>query len=215
MIYLLWSTCRTDVFKKVHKTWMDNAVMPENIKTYVAVDSQEEADELKDYDVRVVDNPNKGVVKPIYAMTKDLRLEREDIIVVPSDDFYTFPNWDMYLHENMHEFYGVLKINDGHMKDIISMPVMKYPALEQMNHVIYHPTYDHMFCDKELHSTAYELGICHAVPLSDPIFEHKHWAHSTRDKDKHDDINDAGYNAGKELYIKRNNLSIGERLEVI
>ncbi|GAG33200.1 unnamed protein product, partial [marine sediment metagenome] len=203
-----------EVFKEVHKSWIENALKPENIVTHVAVDSQEEADMLSDYDVQVIDNPRKGVVKPIYEMTKDLRLDREDIIIVPSDDFYSFANWDMYLYENMREFYGVLKVNDGHMKDIISMPVMKYPALETMNHVIYHPAYNHMFCDKELHSTAYELGLCRAVPMGDPVFEHKHWAHSTREKDEHDDINDAGYNDGKEIYIKRMNLDIGERLKV-
>ncbi len=214
MIYLLWSTCRPNVFKKVHAEWIEKAVHPDEIITHVAVDNQNIADKLDGYTVFIADNPNKGVVKPLYTLTKDLRLQRENIIIVPSDDFHPPMNWDMYLKEKMDNFYGILKVNDGHMKDIISIPVMKYPALEYMNHVIYHPAYDHMFCDKELHLTAYDLGICRAVEMSDPVFEHKHWAHSTRNKDEHDAINDAGYKVGEELFNKRARMDVSDRLTV-
>jgi hypothetical protein len=192
---------------------MDKCVHPENVTLKIAVDNQDMANFFQDFDnVIMVNNPNKGVVRPVYEMTKDFVGEPDDIMIVPSDDFYAPTNWDMYLKEQ--KFDGVLKVNDGHMNDIISIPILTYKAFLKMNRIIYHPAYDHMFCDKELHDTANELGICRTVDFSHPTWEHRHPIYGSRKKDKHDEMNNGNYPKGKDIYTKRRYMTLEERMKV-
>jgi len=215
MIYLLWATCRPAMMKETHREWMDNSVHPGNIKTKVAVDTEEDqAQLLSDFDVSITFNPRGGVVKPLHQLLIHLKYEDDDIIIVPSDDFYPPGNWDMIIQENMHQGDGVLKVNDGHMDDIISIPIVKGWAVTKMGGCIYHPAYDHMFCDKELHDTAHELGICRSMSKADPEWKHKHPHHQSRDADEFDKRNSNSYHRGKEIYTQRRYMTLEERLNV-
>jgi hypothetical protein len=201
------------MMRATHSYWMNKCVHPENVITKVAVDSKEDAEYLPDFDVIISDNPG-GVVKPLNDLLGNFKGEPGDILIVPSDDFYPPSNWDMYLEHNFRNFKGLLKVNDGHMDDIISIPILKYEAFEQLNRTIYHPAYSHMFCDKELHDSVWELGICKAVSMADPEWVHKHPVFGTRKMDKSDERNTLKYSEGKEIYSRRRYLSLRERLEV-
>ena len=213
-VFLLWSTIRPETFKETHEYWMSKCVWHKFCTTKVVVDSKEDAEKLKDFDVIVADNPTHGIVYPLNQLLKDFKAEPRDIIIIPSDDFYPPINWDMLLRETMLDLITVLQVNDGNMADIISIPIMTYAAFERMNRIIYHPDYEHMFADKELYDTAMELSICKKMDITDPLFEHKHYFFKTREMDEHDKHLDAGYKRGKEIYTKRRYLDFQERLNV-
>lgn len=214
MIYLLWSTCRPLVMIDTHDHWMSNSVHPGDIKTLVAVDTEEDAAQLiHKFNITIACNPRGGVVKPLHCLVENIVAEDNDILVVPSDDFYAPANWDMIIQENMHQGDGVLKVNDGHMDDIVSIPIMKYWAVKKIG-CIYHPDYDHMFADKELHDTASELGLLRSLTLADSEWVHKHPHHHTREEDVFDKRNGASYQRGREIYRKRRYITLQERLNV-
>lgn len=213
MIHLLWPTCRPLMMLANYFQWIDKAVHPEEVSLKIVVDNKKDAEFLSEYDVLICKDNTKGVVKPLNKLLENFEADDDDILVVVSDDFYAPQNWDMYLHETMREFDGVLKVNDGHMDDIISIPIMRYKAFVKMNRTIYHPAYNHMFCDKELHDTANELGICRSVDRGDPVFQHRHPHFNSRESDSHDKANNEDYKTGKEIYTKRRYMTLQERME--
>ena len=213
MIYLLWCTCRPNKFKDYHRVWMERAVHPEDVYTRVAVDSISDYNEVEEYNAIIVKNPDFGIVHPLNCLCEKLKAQPDDIIVVPSDDFLAPDHWDMYLKEQFIEFSGVLKVNDGSMKDIISIPVMTYEAFEKMNRVIYHPAYQHMYSDKELERNARDLGILKEADHTHPEFRHHHYIHSTRHKDEFDERVNSDFGKYKELYEKRAKMPVEERLK--
>jgi len=215
LIHLFWATCRPEMMKETYRVWMERCVHPENISIKIAISDPKHKEQFKAFDyVTVVEHDKPGVVFPLNAILKDFKANDKDIMIVPSDDFYPPTNWDFYLErEAMENFNGVLKINDGHISDIIALPIMRYSAYVKMGRIIYHPAYNHMFCDKELHDTAQELGICKGADKSDPLWEHKHPHFDTRASDLHDKRNNADYKFGKEIYTKRRYMTLAERMK--
>ncbi len=213
MIRLLWSTCRPEKFKEFHAVWEQRAVNPEEFRTIVAVDTQHDFDELEDYNVMLVDNPKHGVVHPLNCICATLKGDPKDILVVPSDDFIPPDHWDQYLKEQFENFNGVFKVNDGAMRDIISMPVLTYSAFERMNRTIYHPVYNHMYADKELERTARDLKMLHEADFVHPEFRHLHYVGSRRHKDEFDERVNSDYGKYREIYNERAKLPVEKRLE--
>jgi hypothetical protein len=203
------------MMRKTLSEWMDNCVHPGRVKVHIVVDDEETAEYLSDFDfLHVTKKRSVGVVKPLNALLSEYEPKEDDeIMIVASDDFSAPTNWDMYLEEKFSSFKGVLKVNDGHMEDIISIPILTYKAYCEMGKTIYHPAYDHMFCDKELHDTASELGLMQAVSKADPIWEHHHPHYQKRDSDDNDKRNSQSFSDGKEIYRKRRYLTLQERLE--
>lgn len=215
MIYIFWPTCRPKMMLETFDFWMSRCVKPENVHIRIGVDTREDLVEVDHFDdVVFCEHCRKGVVDPLNKMLEDFEVNDNDIMIVASDDFYPPPSWDFYLeNEAMENFNGVLKVNDGQMADIITIPIMRYSAFVKMGRIIYHPAYRHMFCDKELHDTAQELGICRSVERSAPLWEHRHPVFGTRDPDIHDNFNNEMYQEGKEIYAKRRYLTLTERME--
>jgi hypothetical protein len=216
MIYLLWPTIRVKDFAENLKNWIMTSSSEENFKVIIAVDSVEERNYLLNEEfenIIVANNPDGGVVKPLNAITETLDLGYNDILVVASDDFVPPYFWDTYLLRQYEDFSGVFKVNDGQMKNIISMPVMDYKTFLKLNRIIYNKVYNHMFCDQELHDIVHELGLCKHDRISGPLFHHKHYTFGQRSKDEHDIANMNGFNAAKDLYQKRRVLQLSERLK--
>ena len=106
MIHILWATIRPQQFKKMHSEWIKRADNPLNIQTYVAVNWEQHAKELKDYlknNFLITLNTNKiGVCYPSYQLSSNLgikmgKCEDNDIVVFASDDFMAPQGWDTYL----------------------------------------------------------------------------------------------------------------------
>lgn len=218
-IIILWATTRPDMFKATHKEWIDNARSKYKISTRVAVDTQKEADQLKDYDVIVTDNKIAGVCYPSYCLSATTDTNDEDIIVFASDDFYPPTNWDSYLAKQMNdEKDKVLVVNDGiqeYPNKVVTIPIMHYGALKKMNNVIYHPAYTHMHSDVELYTTAEKMGLIKDVrSISSVIFEHRHYSVNKRAVDKADTNLNASYDIDGDLNKKRNKMTVPELIEV-
>ena len=77
-IIVLWPTARPHEFHKGILIWKERA--SESFITKVAVDYKEYAEQVKPYEALICSNPRKGITAPLYALTKDLKANNEDII---------------------------------------------------------------------------------------------------------------------------------------
>ena len=99
MIHILWATARPNVFINTYNNWLEKAIDKSNIKIYTAVNTQEEADILKDYNC-VVTGDNVGVTIPATVLSKNLShmdLHDKDIVIFASDDMFPpqqYIRWD-------------------------------------------------------------------------------------------------------------------------
>jgi hypothetical protein len=243
MIQILWATARPKMFIQRHKNWMKNASKKHFIHTLVAVNTIDEKDEillnydeisqrLQDYQVKVkvTGDENLGVVYPIYELSKDLKLNDKDIVIVVCDDVECPENWDEYLVDEFKLWNGALMIRDGYQhyeydiskmisKKIIppavSMPVMTFKCLKKLNMIIFHPDYKHYFADNELFLNLYELGLLKDDRNSDSvIFEHIHYCTGKRASDKLDDKIIGLGNQDRGMYFKRINLAVQDRIKL-
>lgn len=218
-IIILWATTRPDMFKSTHKVWMDNARCKYKIYTRVAVDTQEVADKLNGFDVIVTNNTIHGVCYPSYCLSATTEAHDDDIIIFASDDFYPPNNWDSYIASHMNEEkHKVLVVNDGIQKypnKVITLPIMHYSALKQMNNIIYHPVYTHMYSDIELYTTTEKMGLLKDIRnISSVIFEHRHHSVNLRAIDVSDTNLNSSYKIDGNLNKTRCNMNIIELLDV-
>jgi len=216
MIYLLWPTARPKMFLQAHKCWIDTASDPKNIKTMVAVDSNEEKAILSDFSVIVVDKDHPGVAYVAYELTRNIKAKNKDIIILASDDFYPPQNWDKWLNKQLSNFDGCLLIRDGYQTGgCVTLPIMTYSCLLKLNKIIYHPSYRHQYSDAELYSILADLKLVKNFRDKQyPLFEHRHWANGKRQMDSIDAkcANVGGYD--HKNYKNRQRLSTQQKLKV-
>jgi hypothetical protein len=233
MIHILWCTLRPQQFIKMHSEWIKRSNNPENIKTYVAVNWQEHANELKEYlknDYLITLNTNKiGVCYPSYQLSSNLGIKmgqckESDIVIFASDDFMAPEGWDTYLAEKLDNKGDVgLMVRDGYqlpdssnmLHPAITIPIMTWGCLRKMNGVIYHPNYNHMFSDCELYLTLKDLGLLYDDRLNDnTIFEHLHYAAGKRNADGADQAYNSKWSEDEKTWQTRKVMSVEERILV-
>ncbi len=143
-------------------------------------------------------------------------LRNDDIVVLASDDFSAPKGWDLHLVEQYKgDFNGALIVNDGYKKgtNIVPLPVVSVGFLRRLNNIVYHPAYHHFYSDQEFFDIVTEIGQVKDLRGTDaPVFNHKHWSFSGRDRDEFDDRNTRHWDADKALYEKRRNLTLAEKL---
>ena len=232
-IHILWATIRPEQFKKAHSEWLRRSSNTENIKTYVAVNWNEHANELRDYlknDYLITLNTNKiGVCYPAYQLSSNLgskmgQCEDNDIVIFASDDFLPPSNWDIYLYDKLKDRGDVaLFIQDGYqlpdssnmLHPAITLPIMTYGCLKKLNMVIYHPNYNHMFSDCELYDNLKDLNLLYDDRMNDnTIFEHLHYAAGKRNADQADRAYNSKWSEDDLMWQKRKIMTIEERLLV-
>lgn len=233
MIHILWCTLRTKKFKDTHSEWIKLSDNPSNIKTYVAVNWTEHADELKEYlkdNFLITLNTNKiGVCYPSYQLSSKLGIEMgqckdDDIIVFASDDFMAPQGWDTYLINKLKDKGDVgLMIRDGFqlpdssnmIHPAITIPIMTYGCLKKLNMIIYHPAYNHMFSDCELYNNLKDLNLLYDDRLNDEtIFEHLHYAAGKRDPDQADQAYNTKWVEDDKTWQERKLMSVEKRIEI-
>lgn len=234
MIHILWATIRPHIFLNMHKEWLNRSDAPDEIVTYVAVNTDEEADILRDY---MVDNylltlkTNKvGVCYPAYQLTSRLgkemgNVENDDIVIFASDDFLPPPSWDTYLKNKLKDKGDVgLMVRDGYQKPdssnmlhpAVTIPIMTYGCLLKLNRIIYHPDYTHMFSDCELYLNLKELDLLYDDRLEDEtVFEHLHHAAGKRRPDYADFTYSTKWKEDEKKWDYRKTLSVKKRLKLI
>jgi hypothetical protein len=233
MIHILWCTLRPQQFTNMHQEWIRRSKNPENIKTYVAVNWEQHANELREYlknDYIITLNTNQiGVCYPSYQLSSNLGIKMgvcndDDIVVFASDDFIAPQNWDEYLINKLfNKGESALMVRDGYqlpdssnmLHPAITIPIMTYSCLVRMNHVIYHPSYNHMFSDCELYNNLKDLGLLIDERLTDDtMFEHLHYAAGKRNADQADQTYNMKWSDDEKNWNIRKNMPVEERILV-
>jgi hypothetical protein len=233
MIHILWCTLRPQQFKQMHSEWISRSDKPEDIQTYVAVNWQEHATELKEYlskNYLITLNTNKiGVCYPSYQLSSSLgvkmgKCEDSDIVIFASDDFMAPKGWDTYLKNKLGGKGDVgLMVRDGYqlpdssnmLHAAITIPIMTYGCLKKLNMTIYHPAYNHMFSDCELYNNLKELDLLYDDRLNDEtVFEHLHYAAGKRQADGADQAYNSKWQEDDITWNKRKIMPVEKRLEV-
>lgn len=233
MIHILWCTLRPEQFKSAHTEWIKRSDNPENIQTYVAVNWQQHADDLKDYlksNFLITLNTNRiGVCYPSYQLSSKLgsemgKCENDDIVVFASDDFMAPKSWDTYLINKLKDRGDCgLMVRDGYqlpdssnmLHPAITIPIMTWGCLQKMNGVIYHPAYNHMFSDCELYNTLKDLGLLYDDRLNDETtFEHHHYAAGKRQADNADRAYNMKWKDDELTWNQRKLMAVEERIKV-
>jgi len=233
MIHILWCTLRPAQFKEMHSEWIKRANNPENIQTYVAVNWEQHASELKDYlknNYLITLNTNKiGVCYPSHQLSSNLGVKMgncqdDDIVVFASDDFMAPQGWDTYLINKFENKGDVgLMVRDGYqlpdstnmLHPAITIPIMTYGCLKKLNMTIYHPAYNHMFSDCELYMNLKDLGLLYDDRINDETtFEHLHYAAGKRQADGADQAYNAKWNEDDITWNKRKLMEVEKRILV-
>jgi hypothetical protein len=218
-IILLWATVRPEEFKVAHRHWMNTAKIRGNVITRVAVDTQEQAEQLPEFDVMITNNKRPGVCYPCYCLSSTTTANDNDIIIFASDDFFPPDNWDIFLYNQLcNESEKLLMVNDGLQPSnskVVTIPILRYDALKKLNHIIYNPTYTHMWSDDELYTVANKLGLIKDIRRNNPtIFEHRHYANGKRVQDIHDLALVDKYESDRSLHTSRHALTVTDLLKI-
>lgn len=233
MIHILWCTIRPTQFKSAHSEWIKRADNPQNIQTYVAVNWQNDADELREYlkkNYLITVNTNKiGVCYPSYQLSSNLGIKMgvvkdDDIVIFASDDFMAPQGWDTYLINKLNGKGDVgLMVRDGYqlpdssnmLHAAITIPIMTYGCLKKLNMTIYHPAYNHMFSDCELYNNLKDLSLLYDDRINDTtIFEHLHYAAGKRDADGADQAYNAKWKDDEITWNQRKLMPVEKRIEI-
>ncbi len=233
MVHILWCTLRPAQFQQMHTEWIKRADNPQNIQTYVAVNWQKDADQLKEYlksNFLVTLNTNRiGVCYPSYQLSSKLgdgmgTVNNDDIVIFASDDFMAPQSWDTYLINKLENKGDVsLMVRDGYqlpdssnmLHPCITIPIMTYGCLLKLNRTIYHPAYNHMFSDCELYNNLKDLNLLYDDRLSDDTtFEHLHYAAGKRNADGADQAYNAKWKDDELTWSQRKMISVEERIKV-
>jgi len=150
--------------------------------------------------MRLVKNNNENAIQAInYGAT----LTTQNLMVVVSDDFDCFPNWDIFLINALKDKKDfVVKTSDGIQDYIITLPIMDREYYNRFNY-IYNPEYQHMFCDTEMTDVGHLLGKVIDLKSDTNIFKHNHYTIGGMQKDAINEKNDATWVQGENLYYSR------------
>jgi len=233
MIHILWCTIRPKIFIKMHKEWIDRSVNKKNIKTYVAVNNQEDYNIVKEYlknDYVINLNTKRiGVCYPSYVLSSNLGItmgecKDEDIVILASDDFLPPYEWDVYLINKLKDKGDVaLMVRDGYqlpdssnmIHPAVTIPIMTYGCLKKLNMIIYHPIYNHMFSDCELYENLKDLNLLYDDRLNDTtVFEHLHYAAGKRSYDQADILYNMKWKEDENKWNIRKKMPVQERLKI-
>jgi hypothetical protein len=223
MIYILWPTIRPQIFKNMHNQWIQKAKNPSNIKTNVAVNTQDQANELLDYNVIITNSEKIGVCYSAYQLTSKLEANDNDIVILASDDFLPPQNWDEYLINKLDGKNGALFVRDGYqlpdssnmLHPAITIPIMTFSCLKELNKAVYHPEFLHMFSDCELYYNLKDLGLLIDNRLTDgTVFEHLHHAAGKRPADNNDKTYYNNWGADEITWNRRRLMSLEDRLKI-
>lgn len=195
------------------KKWIDRIGLPQDEFEYVmSLDSDDP--ELWNYSnkfpclnfTRLI-NENKSAVEAINVAAEFYSKHRgkpRDFLIVISDDFDCFEGWGSYLISLMQEKKDwILKTYDGIQDWVITLPIMDWDYYNRFGYV-YHPDYQHCFCDTEMTCVAELIRRLHTNPASPSnYFYHDHYSTRGLQKDFLYERNDATFESGKKIFIER------------
>ena len=170
-----------------------------NIEYFVSVDEDDPS--LDRYELLFPasyhSNKNRSAVDAINNAAK---ITTGDILIVVSDDTESFPGWDeAILKEVEGKTDWIMKTRDGIQPWIITMPIMDRVYYNRTGY-IYHPDYNHMFCDTEISCVADITG---RKIVSNLMFPHKHYSVTGEQPDAVNRKADKTWEQGKKVFLDR------------
>ena len=197
----------------VAKKWIDMASKEYPFEYILSIDTSEPqkekywelfsmlADSGENYGKKSLSILVKDNETAIQAINNAAKESKYELIIVISDDFDCFDNWDKYLVENLKDRQDfIVKTDDGIQPILITLPIMDRKYYERFGYV-YYPEYKHMFCDTEMTDVGHILG--KVITLKDKPFIHKHYTAGYMEKDDINVKNDATWTQGETLYNQR------------
>ena len=214
-IHILWPTVRPKIFKERYKEWQEKACLKDRIKLKIAVNTEEQREELNEFpDVKIIGTNQPGVAYASYMLSKDLLGLPDDIVILASDDFSPPKDWDAWIYDKLNGFHGALLVNDTvNREGVITIPIMDYACLLFTNKIIYHPSYVHLWSDNEYYNNLNYLGLIKNLQQPDqPVFEHRHWYQGKREKDEIDENAHKNMDRDQRNYEARIRLSFEQKI---
>jgi hypothetical protein len=190
------SRSRPDISFNNIRLWMHRySGDPSNLELIVSLD--EDDPYLTSYSrlyrpEHVLISKNKSSVEAVNAGAKK---STGQILIVVGDDTDCLPSWNVDLYKAVEgKTDWILKTQDGIQPWIITMPVMDRKYFDRTGY-IYHPGFDHMFCDTYMSCVADINGRRITSPL---MFPHN----NDSIKDDLRKRTDATWKQGEETFIK-------------
>jgi hypothetical protein len=187
----------------IHK-WINSAANIHSIELLVSCDMDDPM--LYEYDSTyttsifrknpIIANENESAVDAInYAAQQS----QGEILIVVSDDTDCFSGWDAALLKEVDgKTDWILKTQDGIQPYIITMPIMDRAYYNRTGY-IYHPDFQHLFCDTYLTCVADITG---RKITSNLMFKHDHYSVNKTAPDELHKRNDATWKQGEETFIR-------------
>ena len=191
------------------KKWLSSAQNINEIEYILSIDENElekkEYNNNIDYfnnkllaDSKIEVNNNNNAIEAINIAAKN---STGNIIIVISDDFDCFNDWDYHLIKNINGREDFLaKTSDGIQDWLITLPIMDRKYYKRFGYV-YYPEYHHMFSDTEMTEVGDLLG--RVIDLKNLYFIHNHYTVGLMQKDYINEKNDLTWEQGKNLYTIR------------
>lgn len=157
----------------------------------------------------IIINNNRSAVEAINNAAK---VAQGDILMVVSDDTDCFTGWDKSLLKEVEgKTDWILKTQDGIQDYIITYPIMDRAYYNRTGY-IYHPEFQHLFCDTYLTCVADITG---RKLTSNLMFKHNHYSVNGTAPDELHKRNDATWKQGQETFIRlMNQFSLEERRRI-
>lgn len=145
---------------------------------------------------RVLISKNRSAVDAINNAAK---ATTGDIFMVVSDDTDPVDLWNEKIHEEVKgKTDWILKTQDGIQKYIITNPILDRAYYNRTGY-IYHPDFQHLFCDTYLTCVADITG---RKITSNLVFKHDHYSVNGTQPDELHKRNDATWKEGEETFIR-------------
>ncbi len=182
--------------------WVNNASKPTAIEYILSLDMTdphlEEYQRLFEHDCITTISDNKNLVQ---ATNNAAKLTSGEIIVLVSDDFECFKDWDLVLIGAFAlNHCCVLKTFDGVQKWIVTLPIMDRAYYLEQGY-FYHPDFQHLFCDTDMTHKADIEG--KLLMRNDILFKHAHYSTGACEKDQVSIKADSTWAQGEAVYLKR------------
>lgn len=204
--------------------WLNNASNTIPIEYIISIDDDDPSRDLyqelnlellsqasKDskYEVWLIKNSNRSAID---AINNGAKFTTNNLLVVVSDDFECFPNWDVFLKTNLEDKKDfIVKTSDGIQDWLITLPIMDIAYYNRFGY-IYYPEYKHLFCDTEMTSVADLLGRKIDLRSNEFVFRHLHPCAGLSEADEINKKNDATWEQGETLYNTRAEINFGLKI---
>lgn len=177
---LCYTSRRHSMIKPIVDQWRAKAVVPTGIEIIVCIDANDPEsqrlmnNEGKSFGVKWVVQ-DQAPFNCVRGWNRAAEFATGKVIIAISDDFIPPAQWDHRLltlaPNDWIEGEWVVRINDGFVRDICTMPIMTRRRYDRFGYIFY-PRYESMFCDTDLTERAKQDGVL--LDAMHIVFEHHH-----------------------------------------